>query len=80
MTPYSQHQNDAYVRAYHVELTADLRAALAQEGSLRRMRRGFARSLVRIGARMLPDTPDIVDGHILVLRTPAADNDLHRAA
>jgi len=80
MTPYTQHHNDSYLAAYTAELRVDLTAAHATEGVLRRIRRSLARSLVRIGARMLPETPDIVDGRIIVMSVPHDDSDVPKAA
>ena len=80
MTPYTQHHHDRYLTAYTAELRTDLRSAFASEGVFRRSRRSVAHLLVRIGARMMPDTPDIVDGRIIVLSAPDGHDDLPKAA
>ena len=80
MTPYAHHNNDTYLNAYTSDLSDDLRAAFATESSFRRTRRTIARSMVRLGARMLPETPEIVDDRILVLATPLSEGDVKQAA
>ena len=80
MTPYAHHNHDAYLNAYTSELSTDLRAAFATESALRRARRVIARSMVRFGARLLPDTPELVDGRILVLATIPTEEDVKQAA
>ena len=83
MTPYSQHLDDRYLSAYTGELALDLRTAMRSTRTGGRLRRGIAHALVRMGARMLPDTPDIVAGRIVVLPippTPEGDRDVPRAA
>ena len=72
MTPYTHHMNDAYLNAYSQELTHDLRTARATVGGHRSLRRTVARQVVRFGAWLLPDTPELVDGRILVLEVKAA--------
>lgn len=81
MTPYIHHTNDLYLNAYSREMTDELRTAWTTAGRDRILRRTVARSIVRLGAWMLPDTPELVDGRILVLEvrsTPTTD--LKRAA
>ena len=80
MTPYAHHTSDAYLDAYTSELSDDLRSAFTTESAFRRSRRTIARAMVRLGARMLPETPELVDERILVLATPLAERDVKQAA
>ena len=65
MTPYNHHISDTYLQAYGTELVSDL--SEAHRGGSRAFRRSIARRLVQLGAWMLPEKPDMVNGTILVL-------------
>lgn len=80
MTPYHHHIDGSYLEAYTAELSQDLRNARATAGGFRRTRRYVGSLIVRMGARLLPETPDIVDGRIIVFDVPDPDRTLHRAA
>ncbi|MGI9666792.1 MAG: hypothetical protein ACR2N2_06780 [Acidimicrobiia bacterium] len=75
MSPHNHHTNDMYIAAYTQELSHELRTAWTTGGTKRSLRRGIARSIVRFGAWMLPDTPELVDGHILVLEVRSTETD-----
>lgn len=67
MTPYTHHISDTYLDAYIRELNTDLVTAHREEAFRRTLRKGVARTLVRVGAWMLPDKPELVSDTILVL-------------
>lgn len=66
MTPYTAHSNDL-LNIYVDDLARDLTVAHSLGSSTTRIRREVARTLVRIGAWMLPDKPEMVSDTILVL-------------
>ena len=67
MTPHAHHSTDLYITAYQGELRAELTDAYSGGSTGNGIRRSIARSLVRIGAWMLPEKPGLIDGRILVL-------------
>lgn len=77
MSPY---MNPEYVGAYQAELTVDLRNAWSQTPATRQIRKGLARSLVRVGAWMLPDKPELVSDTVLVLPKQADKPRIRTAA
>ena len=81
MTPYNHHLDDTYLTTYRTEIADGLRLSRTTGGRGRTLQGSIARAVVRFGAWMLPETPELVDGHILVLdvQPPHAD-DLQRAA
>jgi len=81
MTPYAHHNNDLYLSAHVTELTQDLTDAYASNGTGRHgIRRSIAQSFVRIGAWMLPEGPELVDGRTLVHDMGRTDRVHQRAA
>jgi hypothetical protein len=67
MTLHAHHSTDLYINAYQSELRAELSDAHSGRTAGSGIRRSIARSLVRIGAWMLPEKPGLIDGRILVL-------------
>jgi len=80
MSPYMNHISTDYVDAYAAELRLDLHHAWTQTPTTRRVRKSLARSLVRVGAWMLPDKPELVSDTILVLPKPAEKTTIRTAA
>lgn len=81
MTPYAHHNNDLYLSAYGAELTKELTEAHSGSDTGRHgIRRSIARSFVQIGAWMLPEKPELVDGRILVFDFEPPDHAHQRAA
>lgn len=78
MTPYTAHSNDQ-LNLYVDGLAADLTVAYRSGTATRQIRRGIARLLVRVGAWMLPDKPDLVAGTILVM-PKQQDGSIRKAA
>lgn len=80
MTPYSHHISDSYIDAYRCELARDLAEAHKKVPFTRTLRKGVARTLVRVGAWMLPDKPELVSDTILVLPKRPDDSTIRTAA
>lgn len=80
MTPTTHHITDTYLNAYQAELRADLSGARRTRPALRRTRRGVARTLVRLAAWLFPETPEIIDGRIIILEQPVETGALEKAA
>jgi len=80
MTPYTAHTNDQ-LDLYVETLASDLTVAYASGPTLMRVRRMTARLLVRVGAWMLPDKPQMVSDTIFILPKQASDRpDIRTAA
>jgi len=77
MSPY---MNPEYVGAYQAELRVDLLRAWTQTPTTRKIRKTLARSLVRVGAWMMPDKPELVSDTVLVLPKPADQARIRTAA
>jgi hypothetical protein len=80
MTPYAHHSNNTYLRAYQAELAHDLSEAHSRGVGFHSIRRSIARSLVRIGAWLLPEKTELVDGTIHVLKVDPHVSASQRAA
>lgn len=90
MTPLNHHHDDSYLKAHTASLDVELKAAFSKDGApghptSRRLQRVVARALVRLGVTMLPDSADIVDDRIIILKEPTSEStvprtDLTRAA
>lgn len=70
MTPYAHHQTDDYLTAYRAEIAADMQSARNGPPLGRQLRTSIARTVVRFGAWILPEGPEVVDGRIIVLPSP----------
>jgi hypothetical protein len=70
------HVNDLHVRAYQQLIGAEMRSSrrTARHGFPARVRWLLANTLVLAGARMMPDTPALVGGRVLVFE-PATGSD-----
>lgn len=77
MSPY---MNIEYVGAYEAELRIDLHHAWTQTPITRKIRKALARSLVRVGAWMMPDKPEFVSDTVLLLPKPATKHRIRKAA
>jgi len=78
MTQHTHVNHDMYVNAYLSEISHDMRSARASNGLLSALRRSVAHGLVRSGAWLLPDKPQVIGGTVIVLcQTPSND---HRKA
>lgn len=71
--------NDS-VSAYQSWMLPELHEAMAAEPTHRTVRQSVARSLVRMGAWMLPDRPQMVTDSVLVLPRRVAHRDVQKAA
>lgn len=74
MTPHAYHQNDLYLSAYLAALSSDLRAAHATKNPGTATRRSLARTMVKMGTRMSPDTSEAMRGELLVLTGHSTDD------
>lgn len=72
MTPYTQTTSDVHVTVYQTEVRAALQRSRAPSGARHTLRRHIARGLVRTGAWLLPDKPEVIGGTVLVLPTSPA--------
>jgi len=77
MTPFTQQTIDTHVRVYTDNIAEDMRRARTTTSPLRR---AVARGLVRFGAWLLPDKPDMVGDTVIVLRHPRPDTTEQAAA
>jgi len=64
VTPYTQQSIDTHVRVYNDLVSADIHRATSTRNPIRR---AVARGLVRTGAWLLPDKPDMVGNNVIVL-------------
>ena len=80
MNPYGTQLTNDHLEAYQTWMLPELQSALTAEPALRTIRKSVARSLVRVGAWMLPDRPELVSDTILVLPKPATARDIQKAA
>jgi hypothetical protein len=80
MTPYTHHISDNYLDAYISELNRDLAEANRGETFSRSLSGRVARTLVRVGAWMLQDRPELVSDTILVLPKQQDTSTIRKAA
>ena len=64
MTPYTQQSINTHVQVYKDLVRADIHRATSTKSPIRR---AVARGLVRTGAWLLPDKPDMVGNNVIVL-------------
>ncbi|MCB1245692.1 MAG: hypothetical protein KDB69_00325 [Acidimicrobiia bacterium] len=79
MTPITAFSNDQ-LNLYVDALAADLTVAYRSTPITRKARRTVARLLVRVGAWMLPDKPELVSDTVLVLPKQTEQPDVRTAA
>jgi hypothetical protein len=80
MNPYGTQLTNDHLEAYRAWMLPELHSAMTAEPALRKIRKSVARSLVRVGAWMLPDRPELVSDTITVLPKPASRRDVQKAA
>jgi hypothetical protein len=80
MNPYGTQLTNDHLEAYRTWMLPELHSAMTAEPTLRTIRKSVARSLVRVGAWMLPDRPELVSDTILVLPKPATRRTVQKAA
>jgi hypothetical protein len=80
MNPYGTQLSNDHLEAYQSWMLPELHSALTAEPTLHKIRKSVARSLVRVGAWMLPDRPQLVSDSILVLPKPARPRNVQKAA
>ncbi len=68
MTPFTQQAIDTHIRVYNDQVSADIQRATSTRSPIRR---AIARGLVRTGAWLLPDKPDMVGNTVIVLPSPS---------
>jgi len=66
VTPFTQQTIDTHIRVYNDQVSADIHRAISTR---RPIRRAIARGLVRTGAWLLPDKPDMIGNTVIVLPT-----------
>lgn len=64
MTPFTQPTIDTHIQVYNDLVIEDLHRATSTRSPIRR---AIARGLVRTGAWLLPDKPDMVGNTVVVL-------------
>ena len=72
MTPFTHTTNDMHIDVYQNEVRIAMKQLRTHPAATRSLRRHVARGLVRIGAWLLPDKPEIIGGTVFVL--PKAPN------
>jgi hypothetical protein len=80
MNPYGTQLSNDHLEAYQSWMLPELHSALTAEPTLHKIRKSVARSLVRVGAWMLPDRPQLVSDSILVLPKPVRPRNVQKAA
>ncbi|MEN8239619.1 MAG: hypothetical protein ABFR53_10495 [Actinomycetota bacterium] len=76
MTPFTPTTIDTHITVYDSELRGAIHRAKALPGALHSLRRHIARGLVRTGAWLLPDKPEVIAGTVFVLPgAPPGDTD-----
>jgi hypothetical protein len=80
MNPYGTQLTNDHIEAYRTWMLPELHSAMTAEPTLRTIWNSVARSLVRVGAWMLPDRPELVSDTILVLPKPATRRTVQKAA
>lgn len=66
MTPFTQQAIETHIRVYNDQISTDIHRATSTRSSIRR---AIARGLVRTGAWLLPDKPDMIGSTVIVLPT-----------
>ncbi|MCL1588429.1 MAG: hypothetical protein M3092_08420 [Actinomycetia bacterium] len=79
MTPYTHTTSDVHINVYQQEVRDSIGRSKAHPGALRSLRRHVARGLVRTGAWLLPEKPEVIGGTVFVL-PKAPDNSAGRKA
>jgi hypothetical protein len=78
MTQHTPLSYDMYINAYLSEISHDMRSARESIGPWHALRKSIASSLVRSGAWLLPDKPQVIGGTVIVLSETSSDD--HRKA
>jgi hypothetical protein len=80
MTPYTHTTSDIHINVYQQEIRDAIGLSKAHPGALRSLRRYIARGLVRGGAWLLPEKPEVIGGTVFVLSKTSGDNAGQKAA
>jgi hypothetical protein len=72
MTPFTYTTNDMHIDVYLNEVRVAMSQPRTHPAVIRSLRRHIARGLVRTGAWLLPDKPEVIGGTVFVL--PKAPN------
>lgn len=80
MTPFTHLTNDTHIATYQAELRTELARARTASTPLHSLRTHIARGLVRAGAWLLPDKPEVIGGTVIVFSDSRDDPAAQRAA
>jgi hypothetical protein len=80
MTPYTHTTSDIHINVYQREIRDAIGSSKAHPGALRSLRRYIARGLVRGGAWLLPEKPEVIGGTVFVLSKAPNDSADQKAA
>lgn len=80
MTPYTHTTGDIHVDVYQRDVRVAIQQSKERNGASRSLRRTIARGLVRAGAWLLPEKPDVIGGTVFVLPKAHVDSAESRAA
>jgi hypothetical protein len=80
MTPFTYTASDIHVDVYLQDVRVAIRRSKTHQGATRSLRRYIARGLVRSGAWLLPDKPDLIGGTVFVLPGAPSGNAGRKAA
>jgi hypothetical protein len=80
MTPFTHTTNDIHVNMYQQDVRVAIKEAKAHPRTTHSLRRHIARGLVRIGAWLLPEKPEVIGGTVFVLAKAPNDSADQRAA
>jgi hypothetical protein len=80
MNPYGSQLTNDNLEAYQAWMLPELQTAMTAEPTLHKIRTFVARSLVRVGAWMLPDRSELVLDSVIVLPRRASRGSVQKAA
>ena len=80
MTPFTYTASDIHVDVYQQEVRVAFTQSRQHPGALHSLRRHIARGLVRTGAWLLPDKPEVIGGTVFVFSGAPAESVDQKAA
>ena len=80
MTPFTYTASDIHVDVYRQDVRVAISRSRTRPGVLHSLRRHIARGLVRTGAWLLPDKPEVIGGTVFVLSKASSDHIVRKAA